>query len=316
MNGEAGIDIVISGERYISLDVFVGKYLGTNNLFQGYVIGYGYVKIVQRVISPSHLNGQSSETPMVSLGESSFTLVSEMRPDQSPEAIKKSLKGLFVNGQATITVKAGMTLSGIASLFNVTVDELMRWNNIENPDKIVVGQKITIQSKGKEEGDLLKDVMGYVGYANLIPTIASGMKYTGNVRIFGIEGFWRGVNGKYYKLSQASPSSGRGWNFRANSARIASSSSKWLRLGGNVVSYVTTGYSAYCFVKDPNWEDGFDTGFGIAGAIYWPIGVAYTNVKLNVAIMPSVIDYNIERAERIAKGDWSMAFWTYGRSVR
>lgn len=316
MNGEAGIDIVISGERYISLDVFVGKYLGTNNLFQGYVIGYGYVKIVQRVISPSHLNGQNSEIQMAPYGESSFTLVSEMRPDQSPEAIKKSLKGLFVNGQATITVKAGMTLSGIASLFNVTVDELMRGNNIENPDKIVVGQKITIQSMGKEEGDLLKDVMGYVGYANLIPTIASGMKYTDNIPILGIGGFWRGKNGKYYSRWQASPTSGQGWNFRANSSRLAKSSSKWLRWGGNTVSIITTGYSGYCFLRNPNWEDGLDTGFGIAGLMYWPVGVAYTNAKLNFAIMPSIIDYNIERADRIAKGDWSMAFWTYGRSVR
>lgn len=147
MNDESGIDIVIAGERYVSLDVFVSRYFGTTNLFQGYVIGYGYVRIVEKVVSPSHLNGYSPEVRRLPYEETHFIVVSEMQPDKSPAAIKQSLKGLFVDGQATITVKSGMTLSGIAALFGVTVDDLVCWNKIENPDKITVGQEITVVDK-------------------------------------------------------------------------------------------------------------------------------------------------------------------------
>lgn len=42
------------------------------------------------------------------------------------------------------TVKAGDTLSGIAKKYNTTYQELARKNNIPNPDKIYVGQKIVI----------------------------------------------------------------------------------------------------------------------------------------------------------------------------
>lgn len=316
MNETTGIDTFIEGERYISLDVFMGKYASTGDLYKGYVIGYGYVNIVQRVGHPLHLNGRNPRPELVPYTERHFQLVSEMVPDRSPEMVHKSLKGLFTNGEAVITVKAGMTLSGIASVFNVTVDDLARWNHIEDPDKIVVGQKITVQDKRKEEGDLLNDIATYVGYANLVPTIMSGMQFTDKIPILGFGGFWRGKNGQYYSLSQATQASGRGWNFRANSKLLASNASKWLGRGGNAVSIVTTGFSGYCFFRNPNWEDGLDTGFGIAGLVYWPIGVAYTNAKANLAIMPSVIEYNIERADRISRGDWSMAFWSYGRSVR
>ena len=316
MNETTGIDTFIEGERYISLDVFMGKYASTGDLYKGYVIGCGYVNIVQRVGHPLHLNGRNPRPELVPYTERHFELISEMVPDRSPEMVYKSLKGLFANGEATITVKAGMTLSGIASVFNVTVDDLVRWNHIEDPDKIVVGQKITVQDKRKEEGDLLKDIATYAGYANLVPTIISGMQFTDNIPILGFGGFWRGKNGQYYKLSQATEASGRGWNFRANSKLWANNASKYLRWGGNAFSIGTTIYSGILFWRNPNWEDGLDTGFGIAGTLYWPIGVAYTNAKANIAIMPSVIEYNIERADRISRGDWSMAFWSYGRSVR
>lgn len=42
------------------------------------------------------------------------------------------------------TVKAGDTLSGIAKKYNTTYQELARKNNIANPNKIYVGQKIVI----------------------------------------------------------------------------------------------------------------------------------------------------------------------------
>lgn len=42
-------------------------------------------------------------------------------------------------------VEAGDTLAMIAKKFNCTVEELQRWNKIENIDKIDVGQKLIIK---------------------------------------------------------------------------------------------------------------------------------------------------------------------------
>lgn len=47
--------------------------------------------------------------------------------------------------QKTYTVKKGDTLSGIAKKHNTTVDKLVKANNIKNPNKIYVGQKLIIK---------------------------------------------------------------------------------------------------------------------------------------------------------------------------
>lgn len=43
------------------------------------------------------------------------------------------------------TIKNGDTLSSIASKYGTTVNQLVSWNNISNPDKIYVGQKIRVK---------------------------------------------------------------------------------------------------------------------------------------------------------------------------
>ncbi len=54
--------------------------------------------------------------------------------------------GTYVNYGSYIvyTVASGDVLSGIAPRFGVTVQEIQLWNNIQNPDFITVGQKLTI----------------------------------------------------------------------------------------------------------------------------------------------------------------------------
>ena len=42
-------------------------------------------------------------------------------------------------------IEAGDTLATIAKKFNCSVEELQRWNKIENADKINVGQKLIIK---------------------------------------------------------------------------------------------------------------------------------------------------------------------------
>lgn len=49
-----------------------------------------------------------------------------------------------VSGETVYTVKSGDTLSGIAAKYNTTYQELAKYNNISNPNKISVGQQIKI----------------------------------------------------------------------------------------------------------------------------------------------------------------------------
>ena len=59
---------------------------------------------------------------------------------------QKYAKGTFVNygNYLVYTVAPGDVLSGIALRFGVTVGQIQAWNNIQNPDFIRVGQKLTI----------------------------------------------------------------------------------------------------------------------------------------------------------------------------
>ena len=41
-------------------------------------------------------------------------------------------------------VQAGDTLSAIAKKYNVTLEQLMKWNNIKDPNYLVVGQQLKI----------------------------------------------------------------------------------------------------------------------------------------------------------------------------
>ncbi|MGW6913860.1 LysM peptidoglycan-binding domain-containing protein [Kitasatospora sp. NPDC054939] len=42
------------------------------------------------------------------------------------------------------TVRSGDTLTAIARMFDTTVDQLVAWNNIPNPDLINVGQRLIV----------------------------------------------------------------------------------------------------------------------------------------------------------------------------
>lgn len=42
-------------------------------------------------------------------------------------------------------VQAGDTLGALAKKYNVTLEQLMKWNNIKNPDILTVGQHLVIK---------------------------------------------------------------------------------------------------------------------------------------------------------------------------
>ena len=57
--------------------------------------------------------------------------------------------GTYVNygNYIVYTVAGGDVLSGIAPRFGVTVQEIQVWNNIQNPNFIREGQKLTISPR-------------------------------------------------------------------------------------------------------------------------------------------------------------------------
>ena len=76
--------------------------------------------------------------------------------------------GRTKNADGTYTVKSGDTLSAIANDFGVTVDQLVRWNNISNPNLITVGQILYFSDKsssGLGQG-IIPGINGYVDLNN------------------------------------------------------------------------------------------------------------------------------------------------------
>ena len=63
----------------------------------------------------------------------------EVNPEELEEAAGGAGKGYFI-----YTVVKGDSLSRIAKRYHVTVNDLVRWNGIENPRLILIGQKLVI----------------------------------------------------------------------------------------------------------------------------------------------------------------------------
>lgn len=75
--------------------------------------------------------------------------------------------------QNTYTVQSGDTLSGIALKYGVTVAQLTSWNNISDPNKIYVGQKLVLYSNGGGSG-------------TVVYTVKSGDTLSGIAQNFGV----------------------------------------------------------------------------------------------------------------------------------
>jgi hypothetical protein len=78
------------------------------------------------------------------LEKSMSTLAVTPSPDSgSPIATRLATLPTRTAGEYTYTVKKGDTLSGIAERFNVSVEELLRWNNLST-DTIVPNQELFV----------------------------------------------------------------------------------------------------------------------------------------------------------------------------
>lgn len=291
------------------LDLCNGK------LYEGFVIGEGYAYVHNVYQMPGNLNGFGHFTDNYP-EHNRYQGFYVQKIETTSEMIRLSLQSQTLEDFVEIKIQKGDTLCGLAQELGVTVDDLIKWNNIADRNTIIAGQMLKIdvnkakngskfktllvspllsylESKPEKDDDgkqtrnfiFLDDLrvpMSFVGYSSIFPTTIGGLKYTPNARFTNIGGFWYGAKGQFYNMSQSSQSSGRGWVFRAGSAKIAKNVSvfKNLRVMGNTFGGLSTSFSAISFLADPNWEDGLDTVGGISGFIYWPVASTYFGGKL------------------------------------
>ena len=85
-------------------------------------------------------------------------------------------------------VKPGETLSGIAARYGVSVDALQKWNRIENPDLVLVGQRIVVYGARRFETGSSSSGSAKSTSVILEPPIADGSQdiLVGGAIVFGL----------------------------------------------------------------------------------------------------------------------------------
>lgn len=265
-------------ETYITAEEFAAlQQMG--QLYEGFVEYVGYAYITKTYVPPPNQNGYN---PMghVPPDMTHFQLFKVQHVDISPQARAMSLRKKFPHSAGVYVVQAGDTLSAIAQQFGITVNDLMKWNDISDPNRIQAGQALllsaTVQANEGGSYTYIKSALEIAGTTGTLASTLAGLRYTPS-SVFG-GGYWRGVNGKYYATALAQEGA-QGWRIYQNSMNIAKNSSKYLRWGGNTLGGISTVYSAYNFSKYRSWEDGIDTAAGIISYFFWEVGLVYFSYK-------------------------------------
>jgi len=89
-------------------------------------------ELAQEVINGLHGNGEARKQSLGSRYQEVQNRVNQLISSKKTSAVY-------------YTIQSGDTLSGIASKYGTTVNQLVSWNNIKNPNLIYVGQKIRVK---------------------------------------------------------------------------------------------------------------------------------------------------------------------------
>lgn len=137
-----------------------------SNRIAGIVCDQDYALVdFPMVIKKAGLNGFNKNSPIVETNRKSIsTLAIEVinglwgngetrkkaliNAGYNYESIQNEVNRLLKNNETTAryyVVQAGDNLSSLAKKFGVTVNQLVSWNNIKNPDLIYIGQKIRVR---------------------------------------------------------------------------------------------------------------------------------------------------------------------------
>lgn len=111
--------------------------------FLVFVLWYFLLRPSQVEIDPLFAGEESQETLVEdtlekALQKLALTPPAERLPTGTPVATRNELK------DRTYVIKQGDVLSEVAARFNVSVNQLVKFNKIEDPDKISVGLKLLI----------------------------------------------------------------------------------------------------------------------------------------------------------------------------
>ena len=142
-------------EVYITIGDFAFLQ-STDRPYEGFIIGLGYAFVYSSAVRPPDFNGYSHADD-VPPQMNRFRLVRNQYVDNSPEMIERSLNGITANGARIYTVRQGDTLTAIAREYRVSVEDLIKWNKLSNPDRLQTGQRLVV-SEGSRDllGDYLK----------------------------------------------------------------------------------------------------------------------------------------------------------------
>lgn len=169
--------------------------------------GAGHVAIVEKIVSDTQIitsesayGGKAFYTQTRNKGTgnwdmgSSYTFLGFIY-NPSVKSSTTVNNSVYINSfsEQVYTVKSGDTLSGIAAKYGTTYQELAKYNNISNPNKINVGQTIKIPSKNTNVGSTswipkVGDIVIYNGdkhYINANAIIGSSCK-SGKAKITNI----------------------------------------------------------------------------------------------------------------------------------
>ncbi len=98
-------------------------------------------------VTGSHLHYEVRKKTSPSYGWTSDKSQSTVNPSNYVNNFKEKQS----TSKRTYTVKSGDTLSHIAKKYNISIHDLVKWNNIKNPNFIRVGQKLRINGSSSTQ---------------------------------------------------------------------------------------------------------------------------------------------------------------------
>lgn len=123
-----------AGYNYNEIQSKVNELLGNTNSVVTYTVKAG-----------DTLSGIASKYGTTYQVLASYNGISNPNVIRVGQVIKIPSGNTQVSNKEYYTVKSGDNLSTIAKKYGTTVSQLVSWNNISNPDKIYVGQKLRVR---------------------------------------------------------------------------------------------------------------------------------------------------------------------------
>ena len=326
---------------YITKEEFE-TYQANDRFYEGFVIGVGYAYIEEKMMQPNALNGYKRSLS-VKYEPGEFGFVKFQCLDTSLQMIELSSQAAVSGTYRPYHVYKGESLWSIAKSLGVTVDDITRWNGINASDTIHPGQVLMVDVDKAKSWEDLKIGSYYEeegsqdrgGSATMVTNIsfsAASIYIAAKLRLENYaylsqlansNKFMGMRNGALTVMDNSFLSTQRMAVTRgAEKAAFLSKVNKlgWLKKFGTGLGIVTTLNSTYEFAvaetTEGKLEHGADAIAGIVGFM-GPWGALISgNYFLGKEMYPSIIDHEIERADRISRGDYSMAFYRLGRANR